>query len=143
MFPSWLNALAAVYDCVPLTEASDRVPLGELIGALKGRCAGVEFVEVVCVGESCLPSQMAMIGAVAIVGLLGYVAADAAPGTPVKVRVSAGDDVTRVEAEYTGSGAHLHWPPLGLAVAAEAAGAQFATGPDGDQTVAVLVIPCP
>lgn len=142
-FPSWLSALAAVYDSVPLTEAADRVPVAALVAALKSRFSQTVPIEAEFTGESCMPSQMAIVGAVAIMALISFSATSAAPDTSVKVRVSGGDNVTRVEAVFTGSSNCAPWPPLGLAVAAEAAGAQFAMGADGDLTVAVVVMPCP
>lgn len=94
-------------------------------------------------GKTRLPAHSAILGAVAVLELLKFSAASSEPSSVVKVTVTADNDVTRLEATFVPGPVQAAWPPLGLAVAAEASGAQYATGPDGDMSVAVLVMPCP
>jgi hypothetical protein len=142
-FPSWLNSLAAVYDSVPLWQRNERIPMDHLVAAIRARCDFGARFNVESVGESRLPAQMAVVSALGVEGLLGYAATAAEPGKPIKVVISGEKDVTRIEAVFASAAKSVPWPPLGVSLAADAAGASYATGPDGDDMVAVLVIPCP
>lgn len=141
-FPSWLSALAAVYDSLPLGSKRDRVAVGDLVKALRARAEPGSRVTVVTTSAPTLPAQMAVVGALAINALLSYSASSVAPGASVAVVVTGDENVARVEATFRASCEKIPWPPLGLSIAAESAGAQSAMGADGDQTVVVLVMPC-
>ncbi|HEY3411794.1 MAG TPA: histidine kinase dimerization/phosphoacceptor domain -containing protein [Armatimonadota bacterium] len=140
-FPSWLNALAAIYDSLPLWQSDERVAIGDLLAALRSRCDfGAQF-EFELIGETCVPAQMAVAGALAVSDLLSFSAASSEPGSIIKVTTTSDNDVTRIETAFVSRPTPADWPPLGLAVAAEAVGAQYASHPDGDQAGAVLVMP--
>jgi hypothetical protein len=84
---------------------------------------------------------MAVAGALAVSDLLSFSAASSEPGSIIKVTTTSDNDVTRIETAFVSRPTPADWPPLGLAVAAEAVGAQYASHPDGDQAGAVLVMP--
>jgi hypothetical protein len=141
-FPSWLDALAAVYDSVPLWVPDDRVMIGELLSAIRSRCdIGAPF-EVKDEVPSCLPTQMAIVGVLALVGILKWCAQSASANETIRVRVYGDEGETRVDAVFRRGLQAAEWPPLGLSLAAEAAGAEFAFRLEGPETTATLVIPC-
>lgn len=141
-FPSWLDALAAVYDSVPLWAPDDRVMMDELLSAIKSRCdIGAPF-EVKDEVPSCLPTQMAIVGALALIGLLTWCAQSAAANETIRVRVHGDEVETRVDAVFHPGPQTAKWPPLGLALAAEAAGAEYAIRSEGGEMIALLVMPC-
>jgi hypothetical protein len=142
-FPSWLAALAAVYDAVPLTHAHNVIPFRAITCAIRGRCLPSAPIKMDYAGDPCLPGQMGIVGALAITAFLSHSVRCAVPGTTICVRVEAGERCTRMESVFTATEEPLPAPPLGLSVAADAAGARFGIGREGDQTMAVLVIPCP
>ncbi len=143
-YPEWLNALAALYDALPLWDAREEVPLQAVASALRQRC---RFSKQVALGESSpvtVSAASALAAALGILGLLHFSCRNALPGSTVTMDVSTDEDAARLEATFGASGSSLQgWPPLSLSLAAEAMDARIAIGHDADSTMAFMVIPLP
>jgi hypothetical protein len=142
-FPGWLNAVAAVYDAHPLWSQDERVRVDGIVQALKARRDLPIRIHAEEDAPPTVPAASCVAVALSTLALLAFCAEAAAPGSYVQVYLRGDEESCRIEAVFTARDAEpAGWPPFGLAMGVEAMDAQSAMGRDGDDTVAVLVVPC-
>lgn len=141
-FPEWLNALAALYDAVPLWDDRKAVSIAAITRALLARGHYAPPVHAEGGEDAPVLVQSALATALCLQGLLTFGCRNAAPGGTVRVNLSADAETVRAEAVYVPvAEAPTGWPPLNLALAAEALDGRYALGADGEDAVAALLIP--
>lgn len=141
-YPEWLNAMAALYDALPLWDAREEVSLHAVAAALRQRCQFSKQVTLVESSPVLVSSASALAAALGILGLIHFSCRNARAGSTVTVGVSADEGAARVEATFQAAGTSLTgWPPLSLSLAVEAMDGRIATSHDADNTVAAMFIP--
>ncbi len=141
-YPDWLSALAALYDAVPLWDDRTLVSLEAITKALLARGNYVPAVRVEGDDQATVAVQSALAAALCLQGLLAFSCRSAASGGTVRVSIGADADSVRVEAVVAPDSADLAgWPPLSLALAAEALDGRYTLDRIGGDSVAVLLIP--